>query len=277
MTESTSVPATSEPAPDRWRQATPRVFEALAVNAVPLWGLLHGWSLSTLLVLYWCENLLNTFFIGGRIWLHRKLTRKRGHWTTATVRKEVYSGGKLVSSTSGTRPSTLLREFVFLNLIFTLGHGVFAAALIFKFLPEPPGLADLGRGLLWLVVAMSASFGLDAARIRAWPFAWIRARVDAAMGRIFVVHLGLLGGFFLLAITRRPAAFFAVFIGFKLLLELTSALPKAKISPSRAPRWLGWMRRFGKPGEFEQVWQLAASDEQRKEREAEEVLDHVPT
>jgi hypothetical protein len=65
----------------RWRAAVPRVLEALVVNAVPIWGLLYaGWSLAAMLFFYWLANLFNTFFIGARIWLHRRLIHKRGHW-----------------------------------------------------------------------------------------------------------------------------------------------------------------------------------------------------
>lgn len=97
------------------------------------------------------------------------------------------------------------------------------------------------------------------------------------MGRVLVVHLAVIGGMFLVAVTQRPTSFFAVFIALKLLLELGTALPQARLSAAGAPGWLGWVRRFGRPGELDAVWNQAATDELRKQNENEEVLDHVPT
>src|SRR3954467_12002220 len=59
---------------------------ALLVNAVPLYGVHNlGWSASTVVALYWSENLALAFFTCARIALHRKLTRKRGHWRGGTI------------------------------------------------------------------------------------------------------------------------------------------------------------------------------------------------
>ncbi len=276
----TEPPATGErtsrdAAPGRWRQATPRILEALAVNAVPLWGLFHGWSLGTLLVLYWCENLLNTFFIGARIWLHRKLTRKRGHWTTAEIVRTTRHGGGTETERKVV-PTTLLATFAGTNLIFTLAHGVFVGAFAFLILKPGPSLADLRRGVLFLVAGMTVAFALDAARMRGLPFAWIRQRADAALGRMIVLHLSLIGGAFLLAATDEPTAFFAVFVGFKLLFDVATAFPQTQVVGPEPPRFLRWARRIGKPGEFDEVWRKEAEAQRLKMIQDEEVLDHVP-
>lgn len=268
-----SSQATVEETPaGRWSRAAPRIFEALAVNAVPLWGLLHGWSLGTLLLLYWCENLLNTVFIGGRIWLHRKLTRKRGHWIVVETPKAPPTFGGRPTATPEARRTTVLAQFVQANLIFSLAHGVFVLLLVFLVLPGGPSAKDLERGVAWLAAAMMVSFALDAAKIRTWPFAWIRQRCDAAVGRLLVVHLALIGGAFLLSLTARPSSFFAVFIALKLVLDLGLALPHAALSPGRVPLWLAWARPFAKPGKVDEVWKEVASDELRKEHDDEEVL-----
>src|SRR6202521_5252539 len=176
---------------NRWIAALPRIFEALAVNAVPIWGLVFkGWSLATMLFLYWLENLLNTAFIGARIWLHRSLTNKRGHWMT------VKAGGLAV-------PATLLENFAGSNLIFTLIHGVFVGLFTFGFLGSRPSLPDLAHGALWLVAGMTLAFALDARTIGRQPFAWIRARVDGAVGRMLLVHICIIGGVIALALTGR--------------------------------------------------------------------------
>ena len=38
------------------------------------------WSSATTLTLYWCENLIGSVLIGVRIFLHRRLTKKAGHY-----------------------------------------------------------------------------------------------------------------------------------------------------------------------------------------------------
>jgi len=201
---------------NRWIAALPRVFEALLVNAVPIWGLVFkGWSLATMLFLYWLENLLNTVFVGARIWLHRSLTNKRGHWMT------VKAGSLKV-------PATLLENFAGSNLIFTLVHGVFVSLFTFGFLESRPSLSDLANGALWLVAGMTWAFALDARTIGRQPFAWIRARVDGAVGRMLLVHLCIIGGAIALAITSSGKSVFLVFVLLKLLLDIGFALPLSR-------------------------------------------------
>lgn len=203
--------------------ALPRVLEALVVNAVPIWGLVYqGWSLSTMLLLYWLENLLNTFFIGARIWLHRRLTHKRGHWMK-TGKTTVTVGAKTVKVST-----TLLADFVGTNLIFGLAHGIFVAALVFAILPQRPRLEDVGRGIRWMLLGMTVSFLLDARTLRRQPFAWIRQRVDGALGRMLVVHLTLIGGIFFIAMTNHPSSLFFVFVLIKALFDVASALPLSR-------------------------------------------------
>ena len=206
----------------RWAAALPRIFEALAVNAVPIWGLVYkGWSLSTMLLLYWLENLLSTFFVGARIWLHRRLTHKRGHWTRVEMKATV--NGRPVKVRT-----TVLGAFVGSNLIFGLAHGIFVVVLVFAILPQRPRLADVGRGVRWLLIAMTVSFLIDALTIRRQPFAWIRQRVDGALGRMLVVHFTLIGGIMFIAMTNREASLFYVFVLIKVLFDLASALPLSR-------------------------------------------------
>src|SRR5262249_25494574 len=127
----------------RWLAPAPGVLEALAVNAVPLWGLMHGaWSLGTILLFYWLANFLNTFFIGARILVHRAVTHKRGHWMVDTVRTVTVTRGVERTETR-LRPTTFFANFVVTNLAFTLAHGVFVAAFVFGLLKVSPSWAQL--------------------------------------------------------------------------------------------------------------------------------------
>jgi hypothetical protein len=143
----------------RWWAAAPRICEVLFVNAVPICGLLFKcWSLATTLFLYWLENLLNTFFVGARIWLHRRLTHKRGHWMEVRMVE--------VKAANLTVPTTLFTNFVGSNLIFALVHGIFVALFVFGYVWQRPSLSNLGHGVLWLVTAMTTYFLLDARTLR---------------------------------------------------------------------------------------------------------------
>lgn len=239
-----------------WLLAIPGLIDAVAGNAVALWGLVHGaWTLSSLLVFYWLTNLLNTAFVGARILLHRRLTRKRGHWMG-----------------TGLGSRTFLADFVTVNLVFTLAHGIFVGAFVFFILPLAPSADELRRGGLALLGVMTTTLAMDCVAIRRQPFAWIRRRADLALGRMLVVHLGLIAGVGVLALTERPATFFIGFVVLKLLLDLGTALPRNDQLPGEPPRSVRWARGLGKPGEFDAAWRQAAEAERRKLSEAEEVL-----
>jgi hypothetical protein len=242
-----------------WLAATPWLVDALAGNVVALWGLVHGaWTLGSLLVFYWLTNLFNTAFVGARILLHRRLTRKRGHWMA--------SGGS----------RTFLADFVTVNLVFTLAHGIFVGAFVFLILPLAPSADELRRGVLALLGVMTTTLAMDCVTIRQQPFAWIRRRADVALGRMLVVHLGLIAGVFVLALTERPTSFFIGFVILKLLLDVGTALPGSDQLPGEPPRYVRWARKLGKPGEFDAAWRQATEAERRKLSEAEEVLRAPP-
>ena len=276
MSEGPAAPERQAPPPVRpWLQATPRILEALAVNAVPCWGLFHGWSFGTLLLLYWCENLLNTVFVGVRIWLHRRLTHLRGHW-----RVEASESITITYSTDDRRekswkPKTFLQGFVVGNLVFTLAHGVVVWFFVLGILNSPVSAADLRRGFFGLLASMTMGLLLDARGIGRRSFAWIRALAQAALGRALVVHLGVIGGAVYLAITHRTASFFVVFVVLKVLLEVGSALPRLPaLTPEQVAGVRGTVRAAGQPGQRgqpEPAWLKAAIAEQGKELEDEEV------
>ena len=250
-----------------------RLAEALAVNAVALYGFTRDeWSLATLFVVYWGENLLNTAFVGGRILLHRALTRKRGHWTVPnTGSVSITINGKDVSRAQG-GATTLLASFATTNLIFSLAHGVFVVVLVFGVLDLAPSWPSVHRGLLGMLTAQAIAFALDAVTIGARSFAWIRRRADAAQGRMLVLHLALIGGAFVLFWTARPASFFVVFVVLKLLYDLATAAPWNQELPLKAP---GFVRAIGrmanKPG-VEDVWTKEVEAQRRKQIEDEEPM-----
>jgi len=250
-----------------------RLFEALGVNAVSFHGLLRDdWTLATLLAVYWGENLLNTLFVGARILLHRIVTRKRGHWTVKNEGKVTVrlNGREIAHEEGGT--TTLLASFVSTNLVFTLAHGIFVAAFLYGILEIGPSWERVQRGLVAIATMQTIGFGLDAATIRTRSFAWIRHRADAALGRIVVMHLGLIGGAFILAATERPATFFIVFVALKLLFEVGTMVPWADAPSAEAPAPLRALGRWMKKPGVEDVWKKEVDAVKRKQLEDEEPL-----
>jgi len=250
-----------------------RLAEVLAVNAIALYGLTRGeWSLATLFVVYWGENLLNTFFVGGRILLHRVLTRKRGHWTVPnTGNLKVTINGKEIRQTSA-KTTTLLASFVTTNLLFALAHGVFVVVLVFGIFQFGPQGASVRAGLLSMLIVQAVAFALDAGTMRTRSFAWIHQRADAALGRMLVLHLALIGGAFVLVWTERPASFFIVFMALKLLYDLGTAWPWQHELSEKPPGFVSALGRMvNKPG-VEDVWKKEVEAQRRKQIEDEEPI-----
>jgi len=247
----------------------------LLVNAVPLYGVKQlGWSASTVVVLYWFENLLIAFFTCARIELHRKLTRKRGHWRTGQLGTKV-----------GDKPSTagLLGEYATMAFVFTLAHGIFvwgfvaiaadhSSEAIWQF-----SRVQFVQGAQWMALALVADLLVDAASMRQRSFAWIRAYVDKRMGRVLIMHFVIIFGMGAMMLTESPAALLYVLIGLKTLWDLagskTSAGPAAL--PEEAPAWalkLGSMQKEVSPAQLAAKWKQQREEMIRAAKENEEVM-----
>ena len=176
--------------------------------------------------------------------------------------------GKITKHAAG-EPTTLLADFVSTNLIFTLAHGIFVFGFVYGVLELGPSVPSVRRGLTAMLTAQAIAFGLDAVTIRTRSFAWIRRRADAAQGRMVVLHLGLIGGAFVLMMTERPASFFVIFVILKLLYDLAMAAPWKQELPQKPP---GFLRRLGRmtntPG-VEGAWTKEVEAQRRKQIEDE--------
>ncbi len=204
---------------------------ALAVfqNGVPAGGVVfRGWSPATALTLYWCENLVATILIAVRIAVHRRLTRKNGHYVT------------VVDMSKPNRPrsrSTYLAGFLTLSLGFTLVHGVLLAAMLLLVAKMRPDLAQVTEGLKWMSLAQVIGLGLDLTRIRSWPFAQLKKSSDSLMGRVLLIQFSILGGMIVAGFSTRPQTFFAVFGVLKTLADVTSLIPFNPQPTEKAPAW----------------------------------------
>jgi len=249
----------------------------LLVNAVPLYGIKYlGWSIGTVLMLYWVENLLVALFTCGRIALHRALTRKSGHWR----------GGSLGVMVNG-KPSTsgLLGEYATMAIVFTLAHGIFVFAIVFLFgegRTDPEqwrfSAEQFRFGALQMIGLMSADFLVDAVQMRSRSFAWIKTYVQQRMGRVLVLHLAIIFGMMAMAATESPIAVLYVLIGLKTLWDLAAAGSSAKADslPENAPQWLGKFAdkvadKHGGAAAMQADWKRARENLLRAAREDEQV------
>jgi len=165
--------------------AMSRVFaliQVLALNGVPLYGVyILGWSWGTVLVLYWCETMLGTFFITLRMLLHRRLTHKRG-----------YDRPHLGIKQNGRPFSAFVPEFVSGSLGFNVIHGILLAAILGGLMRDQPDAAvhlqSLWKGLAVMTLIMVGNFELDCKNLGERPFAWIRTLAERSFGRTLVLH-----------------------------------------------------------------------------------------
>ena len=247
-----------------------RLLQILGVNAVPAAGYFGaGWSPGTTLLLYWLESIAMVLLISGRIILHRRATRKRGHYRTSRVSGK--RGGK----------GTLLQSFTAIAVPFNLAHGVFLAAILFLMLPQMMGsdavrvdLIDLKTGSLGMLAFLCIGFLIDWFNIGKLPFRWIERLVERSLRRVVVVHLSIIFGMVAMAFWEAPRTFFAVFIVLKMLTDLSWLLPQGEDSPE-PPRWVLWIAPRGKDRSGETIaeyWRRTHAAEQQIRRENEEVV-----
>lgn len=248
----------------------------LLVNAVPLVGVkYYGWSASTVVVLYWIENLLVACFTCARIALHRVLTRKRGHWR----------GGQVGVQVNGKPLQTgLLGEYATLAFVFTLAHGIFVFGFTAIAADHHPGdalwtvsRAQLLQGVQWMFVAMATEFLVDAATLRRRSFAWLKAYVGARTGRVLVLHLALIVGMWGMMVMESPFAVLYVLIALKTLWDLfaSNASARAADLPDEPPAWalkLGAQQHGRSIAQQRAWWKQEVEARKRAEIEDEQVM-----
>jgi hypothetical protein len=211
----------------------------LLVNAVPLYGVkVLGWSIGTVLLLFWLENLLIAVFTSARIVLHRMLTRRAGHFRSGQM------GGVSVNG----KPMNwgLLGEYAVVAFPFTLVHGIFVVAIVFMIGANRSELAEwrfsyeqFRLGALQMLGVLALDFLIDALAMRTRSFAWIKAYAGQRTGRILILHLGIIFGMWAMAATDSPIGVLYVILALKVLWELATsgATEKAAALPERPPNW----------------------------------------
>ena len=250
-----------------------RLAQVLGLNAVPVAGFFgQGWSPGTALAIYWVESLLVIGFVSTRVALHRRWTRKAGHFRTPTFTQQKAGVARPLGSGS------LLASYLTVAIPFTLAHGFFLGMLLFLFLPQAFGataavsLGDLGKGVVGVLAFLVVGLAMDLVSLRERSYRWVELVTQRAMGRIFVVHMTIIFGVGAAAFFHAPTAIFGLFAGLKTLFDLGGALPQRELA-LEPPRWLAFLDRFkGQDGEsFSAYWRRTEEAERAIRAENEEV------
>ena len=229
----------------RAAHASPVAIALLVVaNLVPLAGVLFlGWSLITLLALYWLENGVVGVYAFGKI---------------ATAEAVDENPGRVEVNGVATPPAQLrdprlaraiyLPFFVVHYGLFWVAHGVFvliALPLMFTSFSggaEPTAgdvvaALDLGTmawALLVLVISHGASFLFNwlwgGERLTSTP----AAQMMAPYGRVVVLHVTIVIGAFVVAILGQPIGALLVLVVLKTIADLAGHLAERRHADERA-------------------------------------------
>ncbi|MCT7659850.1 DUF6498-containing protein [Mycobacterium deserti] len=244
-----------------------RLLTLLGINGVPAAGwFLEHWSAGTTLAVYWFENVAATLCIAVLIVAHRRVTPRRGHFRYQAA------------DNKASKASSFLSGYLTVSLAFCGAHGVFLGAILFLLNHNGEGAIaavnwrSVAIGCTIVLVLLIVDLAVDLIRVRSYSFLRVEQSAYRGLGRVVVVHLTIVFGLFLAAITGAPNALFGLFIVLKTLYALSTVLPQWE--PAHPPQWLSrLMNRMPNvhPGErFEDFWTKdRAAEARRRERNEE--------
>ena len=250
------------------------LLHVTVANLVPLWGFTQAsWSAGTTMALYWVQTLIGIPLVAILVVFHRRLTRKQGHYAGTTTTRDS-------TGSTTTRRSTFLETFLWMSVPFTIAHGVFLAVLlglIWKSSESAVDPADLRTGIIATLNIMALGFAIDFIGLGRRPFSWIELRAGSVLQRTLVIHLAIIFGMGLAALTGKDAAaFFGVFLALKLLMDLLAEMPPS--DPKEPPAWLTrLMNKMGEKGkgDFAEEWRKERAERLRKAEIAEKPIDEA--
>ncbi len=234
-----------------------RLTQLVGLNSVPVVGAwFDGWSNATALAIYWCETVMFVILVFARIHLHRRATKKRGHYVEVRVKST--SNGV---TTNRSKVGYFGTSFLVFAIVFSIGQVIFlnyALGNEVKVIDRQ----ELMHGIEAVATLLVLGFVLDLAGLRNRPFAWIRTMSMDALWRVFLVQFAIIAGVIGVGMFNLPRAALITFVALKLYTDAVSQLPQ--YDPKEAPQWM--QRLLGK--DFAEYWR---SDSQKQsEREAAE-------
>jgi hypothetical protein len=212
---------------------------ALAVNAIPAWGVFAlGWSVGVLLILFWFENLLGVLLAALRLQLHQRKSGDPYYGDRATAPRMTVNGKLVVFSSHA-------KGFLSTALPFALAHGIFAIVLPFAFAQDKGGVNaalwwprwdDLKLGAALVAVALLLDLLVDLPGLARRSAASVKAQADARMGRVIALHVIIIFGALATAQFESPYGMLAVMLGLKTLVDAAASLAgRAVARPAVAP------------------------------------------
>jgi hypothetical protein len=214
-----------------------KLLLVIALNAIPFYGALYmGWSISTILALYWIETVLIFAATALRIVLHRIWTRKCGHWMG--YQAYVENGITFVPPNA----NGFLRDYLDLPVKITLVHGVFVGLLVFGMSQKYPddsmwhfSLDQFERGALSMLVVIVTDLLVDASVLRRRSFGWLKTYANRRTLRVFIMHVTIIVGMVAAAMAGSALGLLGVLVGLKTLFDASSAWFGEQAPPDDAP------------------------------------------
>lgn len=192
----------------------PPVAAALGVNTIPVLGWLRDtWSAETAMILYYLETLVVVVLVGLLVRLAVPAVDERGERI-------------------GRKRDTLVKNYWLVLGGFALVIGVFLAVILLLFMATPVPWRAVGVVMGVIVVLQVFAYGWEARRL--WPLNIADAEqlVNRDMGRIAILHLGVLFGVFLAAV--RAEWFVWPFIILKTVVDIGGLLATAGVLKTEA-------------------------------------------
>lgn len=189
-------------------QFLPRLAAILGVNTIPALGWLREtWSAEVAMLLYYLETVAVILLVG------------------AMVRFIVPAHDEAGRPIAGER-NRLARSYLLFTLVFTAGIGLFLGLALFAIRQATIPWPAVGAAFAVIVALQLFAYGWEAYRLRPLDIADAEALVNRDMGRIPILHLGVLFGMFLAA--YRSEWFVWPFIILKTTVDVAGLVAQAR-------------------------------------------------
>jgi hypothetical protein len=215
----------------------------VVVNLIPLFGVLFfGWSLFSIMVLYWLENgiigVFNFFKIGLSSGLANGLPEGSGSRSPAQLNPAAALFGRVFS----------MCFFAVHYGIFWAVHGVFVFALFGGFDSQSSGSEWSGgmtAAAISLLLSHGASFVVNFLGKREYLAASPQQQMMQPYARVVVLHVTILAGGFLVAALGTPIAALVLLIVLKTVIDVRSHLGEHRKAEKRLNEatmndWSSW-------------------------------------
>jgi hypothetical protein len=221
------------------------VAALILANLVPLVGVLwFGWDVWGILIIYWLEN--------GIVGLFNVLKMRRAEGpedgspvAVADTRRRI-SGLRINGRpVSGTEKAALIPFFVMHYGMFWVVHGIFVLLLPVFALAGPDRGSDFGTSLtpfaiFVVLVCLFISHGLSYRLNYIGRGEYLRTttaqQMFAPYGRLVILHVTIIFGAILIAMTGAPAAAIVVLVLLKIALDLGLHLAEHRDAEGREAR-----------------------------------------